>query len=62
MNRLIFLSFLSLGILYSSFSFAQEKATKLQTTGFFEKNEKGTLLFTNDYDKKKHYGYNKSVK
>ena len=62
MNRLIFLSLLSLGILHSSFSFAQEKATKLQTTGIFEENEKDALLFTNDQDKKKHYGYNKGVK
>ena len=44
------------------FSFAQEKATKLQTTGIFEENEKDALLFTNDQDKKKHYGYNMGVK
>ena len=62
MNRLIFQSLLSTGILYSSFSFAQEKATKLQTNGIFDINEKGALLFPNDQDKKKHNGYNKGVK
>ena len=33
-----------------------------QTTGTFVKNEKGALVFTDDADKKKYYGFNKGVK
>ena len=44
MNRLIFLSFISLGILCYSASFAKEEAVKLQTSGVFKKNEKGVLI------------------
>jgi len=62
MKRFIFLSLLSVGMLFSSFSFAQEEAVKLQTTGTFVKNEKGALVFTDDADKKKYYGFNKGVK
>ena len=61
MHRLILLSILSLGILISSFSFAQEETVKLQSTGIFKKNEKGVLIFTDDADKKKYYGFNKGV-
>ena len=62
MNRLIFLSFISLGILCSSASFAKEEAVKLQTSGVFKKNEKGVLIFTDDADTKKYYGFNEGVK
>ena len=62
MNRFIFLSLLSFGLLVSSFSFAQDETTKLQTTGVFVKNDKGALVFTDDADKKKYYGFNKGVK
>ena len=58
----MFLSLLSLGMLLSSLSFAQEEATKLQTTGVFIKNDKGHLVFTDDADKKKYFGFNKGVK
>ena len=63
MNRFIFPSLLLyVGIFLSSFSFAEEEATKLQTTGVFIKNEKGHLVFTDDADKKKYFGFNKGVK
>ena len=51
----------SIGIICPTFSFAQEEAIKLQTTGIFKKNEKGVLIFTDDTDKKKYYGFNKGV-
>tara|TARA_B100000945_G_C20051363_1_gene443672 strand:- start:168 stop:476 length:309 start_codon:yes stop_codon:yes gene_type:complete len=62
MNRLILLFLLCIAIPAPSFSFAEEEATKLQTTGVFIKNDKGALVFTDDEDKKKYYGFNKGVK
>jgi len=62
MNRLIFLSVLFLGILHSSFSFAEEEAVKLLTTGAFVKIDKGGLFYTDDKDKKIYYGFNMGVK
>ena len=57
MKFIILLSFL-----LTSLSYANEGVSKLQTTGIFIKNEKGTLVFTDDEDKKKYYAFNKGTK
>lgn len=61
MNRFIFISIISLVVICTSFSFVNEEAIKLQTTGIFKKNEKGVLIFTDDADNKKYYGFNNGV-
>jgi hypothetical protein len=62
MNRFTLLSLLALGAFFASFGYAAEEASKLQATGVFVKNDKGALVFTDDADKKKYYGFNKGVK
>ncbi|MDA9118546.1 hypothetical protein N9J83_00225 [Opitutales bacterium] len=56
------LSFLLTAFFIPSFSYAKEEVSKLQTTGIFIKNEKGTLVFTDDEDKIKYYAFNKGTK
>ena len=56
------LSFLLTAFFIPSLSYAKEEVSKLQTTGIFIKNEKGTLVFTDDEDKKKYYAFIKGTK
>ena len=56
------LSFLLTAFFIPSLSYAKEEVSKLQTTGIFIKNEKGTLVFTDDEDKIKYYAFNKGTK
>lgn len=43
-------------------AFKEEKAKKLQTTGIFRINKKGALVFTDDANGEKYYGFNRGVK
>ena len=56
------LSLVLIPFFFTSISYAKEEVSKLQTTGIFIKNEKGTLVFTDDEDKKKYYSFNKGTK
>jgi len=56
------LSLVLIPFFFTSISYAKEEVSKLQTTGIFIKNEKGTLVFTDDEDKKKYYAFNKGTK
>lgn len=62
MRFITLLSLVLIPFLFTSFSYAKEEVSKLQTTGIFIKNEKGTLVFTDDEDKKKYYAFNKGTK
>ena len=61
MNRITFLALLALGAFCTNLGFAQEAKT-LEATGKFIKNDKGAVVFTNDADKKRYYGFNDGVK
>ena len=61
MNRITFLALLALGAFFANPGFAQEAKT-LEATGKFIKNDKGAVVFTDDADKKRYYGFNDGVK
>lgn len=61
MNRITLLAHLALGAFFANLGFAQEAKT-LDATGKFIKNDKGAVIFTDDADKKKYYGFNDGVK
>ena len=60
MNRLIFYPSFPLEF-YATVLPLLKEAVKLQTCGVFKKNEKGVLIFTDEADKKKYYGFNEGV-
>jgi hypothetical protein len=61
MNRITLLALLALGAFFANLGFAEEAKT-LEVTGKFIKNDKGAVIFTDDADKKKYYGFNDGVK
>tara|TARA_B100001057_G_scaffold396480_1_gene406283 strand:- start:696 stop:1064 length:369 start_codon:yes stop_codon:yes gene_type:complete len=61
MNRITLLALLALGAFFANLGFAQEAKT-LEATGKFIKNDKGAVVFTDDADKKRYYGFNDGVK
>ena len=62
MRFITLLSLVLIPFLFTSFSYAKEEISKLQTTGIFSKNEKGALVFTDGEDKKKYYAFIKGTK
>mgnify|MGYP001163803828 FL=1 len=63
MNRITLLALLALGAFFANLGFAQEAKT-LDATGKFTKSNQryGAVIFTDDADKKKYYGFNDGVK